>query len=86
MEKGDRSRRAMGSLSHLEGKAIGLGHSILRGEIGQGLNRLQGCGIAKARAGALMVYLTLIVNKSWEILQWQTKSLYTLQLTGSVTY
>lgn len=76
----------MGPLPHLEGKATGLGHSILRCEIGQGFNRLQGCSIVKARAGVLMVYLTLIVNKNWESLQWQTKSLHTLLLTGSLTY
>lgn len=43
----------MGSLSHLEGKATVLSHGILHGEIGQGFNRLQGCGIAKARAGCI---------------------------------
>lgn len=37
-----RSRRAVGSLFHLEGKATNLGHSILCGEIGQGLNRSHG--------------------------------------------
>lgn len=74
----------MDSLSHLEGKATDLGHSILHGEVGQRLNGLQSCGVVKARAGVLVV--TLIVKKNWEILQWQTKSLHTLQLTGSLTY
>lgn len=59
----------MDSLSHLEGKTTGLGHSILHGETGQGLNGLQSCGIVKARAGVLVVCLTLIVKKNWGILQ-----------------
>lgn len=74
----------MGSSFHLEGKAVSLYHNILCGEIGQGFNRLQSYAMQKQR----QVYdgLSDAVNKKWDIFQWQTKSLHTLQLTGSLTY
>lgn len=53
-------RRAVGSQSHLKVKETCLGHCILHGEIGQGVNRLQGCGIGKAKVVVLIVYLTVM--------------------------